>query len=167
MADLIEAYVARARSSAAAKLDVLIDLERISDPRVVPFLVGVLEDLREPLPVRSHVLKGLRNGGFTSGSRQHVAEAMLRILSDGSSPELRLEAALALGEFTDQSAVPAALGRLALDNSLPIDLRYSAFTSLERFGPTAECLPILRKLSTDEMLGRSAESVLATWHLAE
>jgi hypothetical protein len=59
--------------------------------------------------------------------------------------------------------VPYALGNITLDDALPIDVRYSAFTSLERAGPTAECVALLRQLSTDETLGRSAQNLLSAW----
>src|SRR5229473_2157715 len=81
-----------------------------------------------------------------------------------SSVDLRLQAALALGEFTDISGVLSALASLALEPEELLDLRYSAFTSLERAGPTPECLNVLRQLSNDEMLGSSAQSALARWH---
>ena len=57
------------------------------------------------------------------------------------------------------------LGSIALDLREPIDLRYSAFTSLERAGPVDECVEILRQLAVDEALGRSARSLLSTWKL--
>ncbi len=56
---LIEAFRARARWSVLSKLDALLDLEQIDDPRIVPFLVHVLADQREPTEVRIHVLKQL------------------------------------------------------------------------------------------------------------
>ena len=163
---LMQAFSTRATSSTAAKLDILLDLERLADPRVVPFLVEVLGDRREAREVRSHVLKRLRSGHPSAATRLLVSEAMLQILSDDPSPELRLQAALALGEFADLAGVPAALGGLALDVALPLDLRYSAFTSLERAGPTAESVALLRQLEADEMLGRSAHNVLSAWQLA-
>src|SRR5438034_232484 len=80
-----------------------------------------------------------RNGCLTSNDRTPVAGAMMRVLDDRSSADLRLQAALALAEFTEVDGVAGSLGRLALDADEPIDLRYSAFTSLERTGPTSEC----------------------------
>jgi hypothetical protein len=52
---------------------------------------------------------------------------------------------------------------LAQDESL--DLRYAAFTSLERAGPTPESIALLRQISRDETLGSSASSVLLAWHI--
>jgi hypothetical protein len=162
---LVQAFRARATSSAAAKLDVLMDLERLDDSRVAPFLVEVLGDECEAPEVRSHLLTRLGIGDRPAAVRPRVAEAMLRIVTDDCCPELRLQAAMALAEFTDVAGVPGVLGRLALDVELPIDLRYSAFTSLEQAGPTPECVALLRQLSTDELLGRSARRELAAWHL--
>jgi len=162
---LMKAYESQAASSVVSKLGVLIDLEALRDPRIVPFLLRVLADRREPTEVRIYVLKRLRNGRLSSANRPLVAEAILQVVSDRSSPDLRLQASLALAEFTDIAGVPTRLGRLALDSDEPIDLRYSAFTSLQRAGSTPECVTLLRELTTDEMLGRSARSLLSLWHL--
>src|SRR5258708_19448830 len=89
---LIEAFRARSTRSVLSKLDALLDLEQLDDPRIVPFLVHVLADQREPTEVRIHVLKRLRNGRLQPADRQSVAEAVLKVLSDRSSPDLRLQA---------------------------------------------------------------------------
>lgn len=162
---LIEAFAAREGCSVLSKLDALVDLEQLVDPRIVPFLVHVLADRREPTEVRIHVLQQLRDGRLQPAHRQSVAEAILQVVSEGSSPELRLQAVLALAEFTDIDGVPATLGGRALDPDETIDVRYSAFTSLQRAGPTPECVALLRQLLADEVLGRPARSVLSSWHL--
>jgi hypothetical protein len=150
-----------AMASAAAKLDVLLDLERLRDRRVVFFLLRLLGDPSQPAEVRVHVLKRLRNGPLTADDRVTVAGALRQLLSSGSSLDLRLQAALALGEFTEIAGVLPALGALALEPHESIDLRYAAFTSLERAGPTTECVNLLRQLSNDEILGDSARGALA------
>jgi hypothetical protein len=165
---LIQAFSARgAMNSPVAKLDVLMDLERLRDKRVVPFLLEVLRNPDEAVEVRMHVLKRLRNGPPAADGRSIVAEALGELMSNGVSVDLRLEAALALGEFADIPGVPTALGHLALEPQELLDLRYSAFTSLERAGPTLESVNLLRELSNDEILGRSARSALARWRLDE
>jgi hypothetical protein len=111
-----------------------------------------------------HALKRLRNGPLTADERSTVARALAELMLHGSSVDLRLQAALALGEFTDIQGVLSALGSLAMEPHELLDLRYSAFTSLERAGSTPECVNQLRRLSNDEMLGRSAQSALARWH---
>ena len=90
---------------------------------------------------------------------------ILEVVSDRSNPDLRLQASLALAEFTDIAGVPTRLRRLALDSDEPIDLRYSAFTSLQRAGSTPDCVALLRQLSRDATLGRSARSLLSLWRL--
>jgi hypothetical protein len=162
---LLDAFRARATSGAASKLDVLMDLELLHDPRVVPFLLQVLTDDEEAVEVRIHVVKRLRNGRLASSERGAVALAIIQVLQVGPTPDLRLQSALALAEFTDIERVVQMLGSIALDVRQPLDLRYSAFTSLERAGPTDKCVEILRQLSVDETLGPSSRSLLSTWQL--
>src|ERR1700682_153711 len=121
---LIEAFRARSTWSVLSKLDALLDLEQLDDPRIVPFLLHVLADQREPTEVRIHVLKRLRNGGLSSENRSLVAEAILQVVSDRSTPDLRLQAVLALAEFTDIDGVTATLGGLTLAPGETINVRY-------------------------------------------
>ncbi len=161
---LIEAFTARgATSSATSRLDVLMDLERLDDPRIVPFLVGVLADETQPMDVRIHLVRQLRNGRLAPDERLLVASSLCRLMRRDGELDLRLQTALALGEFTDVHGVLPVLGTLALAPDEPIDLRYSAFTSMQRAGPTPECVALLQELSRDETLGRAAVNVLATW----
>jgi hypothetical protein len=165
MERLIEAFEAHAGAPVSAKLDALLELERRSGPRVVPFVLDVLADRREPTPVRIHVLKRLRSGQLMFCYRTAVAEAIVRVLAQRGCPDLRLQAALALTEFFDVDGVLTSLGALALNPDEPIDLRYSAFTAIQRAGPTAECTALLRRLATDELLGRCARGVLSLWRV--
>jgi hypothetical protein len=150
-------------SSATSKLDILMDLERLDDPCIVPFLVGVLADESQPMEVRIHLIRRLRNGRLAPDERRLVAGLLCRLLQRDGQLDPRLQSALALGEFTDVEGVLAALGTLALAPDEPIDLRYSAFTSMQRAGPTSECIALLRELALDETLGRAAMNVLAAW----
>jgi hypothetical protein len=70
-----------------------------------------------------------------------------------------------LAEFTEIDGVPIALGAMALDPDVPLDLRYSAFASLERASPVPECVALVRQLVSDDALGVSASSLLSMWHL--
>jgi len=154
-------------SSVASKVDVLLDLERVRDSRVVPFLLKILGDRQELEKVRIHVLKQLRNGDglVASVDRPQVAKTMGEVLADKSVVDLRLEAALALGLFTEIHGVLTLLSNLAVAQEESIDLRYAAFTSLERAGPTPESISLMRQISGDETLGNSARSVLSAWHV--
>src|SRR5260370_33894075 len=99
---LIQAFNARgARSSPAVKLNFLMDLERLPDARVVPFLLHVLANSAEHSEVRIHVLKRLRNGPLTATGRCSTACALEELMANGASVDLRLHAALAVEEFTD------------------------------------------------------------------
>ena len=163
------AYVYRTRASASvkSKLDVLMDLERVRDPRVVPFLLQVLMDPRECEEVRIHVVKQLRTstGVLVPTDRPAVATALGAVLAELSAEGLRLQAALALGDFTQIDGVLSRLTAVAVARHESIDLRYAAFTSIERAGPTPEGIAHLQQLARDETLGRAARSVLSAWHV--
>src|SRR5258708_37254758 len=133
---LIEAFRARSTWSGLSKLDALLDLEQLDDPRIVPFLLHVLADQREPSEVRIHVLKRLRNGRLQPEDRQSVAEAVLMVLSDRSSPDLRLQAVLAPSEVTKIHGGVGPPRGLAPDPGETIDVRYSPVTSPPRTGTT-------------------------------
>jgi hypothetical protein len=138
---LVDAYRLRASASVASNLDVLMNVERIRDPSVVPFLPRVLGDSHETEDVPIYVLKQRRNGGglLVPADRPRVAKTIGDVLADQSTADLRLQAALALGEFTQIDGVLSLLNAVCLAQVATIDLRYAAFTSLERAGPTPEC----------------------------
>ena len=166
-ARLIEAYQSHLSASVPIKLDLLMGLERIRDDRVVPFLLKIVQDRHEHDTVRIYVLKRLRNsdGVLVSTHRPDVARTIGDVMLSSSSADLRLQAALAMGEFIEIDGVLATLSAICLAQHESIDLRYAAFTSLERAGPTAICIALLRQMSSDETLGRSAQSVLSAWHV--
>ena len=164
---LISVYRTRASSSVKSRLDVLMHLERIRDPRVVPFLLKVVGDPHESEDVRIHVLKQLRSacGVLALADEPAVASALGDLLADASSEEVRLQAALALGDFGQIDGVLPRLSAISLAQELSIDLRYAAFTSIERAGPTPECMALMRRIVGDEALGDAARSVLSAWHV--
>ena len=163
---LIAAFSAQETAPIYRKLDVLLDLEQLRSPRSVPFLLKVLRDRNEPLEVRMRVIRMLRLVRCPGEARNAVGRELAEVLVDRGSSDLRVASALMLAEFTELASVPSKLGAVALDPSEPLDLRYSAFTSLQRVGPTAECAALLRQLAQDEALGPSARSLLIRWQLA-
>ena len=165
---LIDGYRQRkASASSAWKLGVVMDLERLRDDRVMAFLLAVLEDHREPTDVRIHVLKRIRNGGLAPDDRVRAAGALMRLSMHDSTPEVRMRAVVALGDFADVAEVVGVLGRIALDQAEALDLRYGAYTSVEQCGPTPESIALLRRLLDDETLGRTARSALRAWRVPE
>jgi hypothetical protein len=82
---LVDAYQVRASATVRSKLSVLMHLKRIRDPRVVPFLLKVLEDAGEVEQVRIYVLKQLRNGDglLVPADRGPVAKAIADVLDHG------------------------------------------------------------------------------------
>jgi len=146
-----------------------MDVERLHDPRAMPFLLNVLADHDEADAVRIHVLKHLRYGVGHLKSNDHVAvaRAIGEVLAGPSGADVRVHAALALGRFTQIDAVLSHLSAICLAQGESIDLRYAAFTSLERARPTPESIALLRMIASDDTLGGSARTVLSAWHVAQ
>jgi hypothetical protein len=164
---VMEAFRAQSQASVVSRLDKLMDLENTREPRVVPFLLGVLTDEREPVEVRVRVLKCLRDQSPASGLRELIGQAIVQLVRAGHPPQLRMHAVLALAEFVDLDGVPATLAAVALESDLALDFRYCAFSSLERARSTPECVALLRQLLTDEELGTAARSLLSFWRIEE
>jgi hypothetical protein len=161
---LIQAFWSRGkRNQSLWKLDVLLDLGRLVDPRVVQFLAAIVTDTGEPLDVRLESLSRLRETVQTPSDRLEAATAGLTVLATGSDGQIRLRAAIVLGDFVDVAGVLSALGTLAATESEPTELRYNAYTSLQRDGPTPACVAILRSLADDETFGQSARALMASW----
>jgi hypothetical protein len=74
-----------------------MDLERLRDPRIVPFLVGVLADDGQPMEVRIHIVRQLRSAKLAPNERMLVGRALGQLLDRECVLDLRLQAALALG----------------------------------------------------------------------
>ena len=167
---LIRAFGALGKpDQSARKLDVLMDLGRLDDPRVVSLLEQVTTDRAQPADVRIDALRRLREAAMAPADRVRAAEAGIQALRESvgiADDSLRLHASLALGDFVDVPGVLDALGALCACVDEPIELRYNAFTSAQRTGPTPSCVELMRVLSTDETLGQSAQSVLVSWGVA-
>src|SRR6202022_339835 len=105
----------------------------------------------------------LRNesGVLVPCDRPLVSRALRAVLTDTSTENLRLQAALALGDFTEIEGVLPALTALSLAHDATIDLRYAAFTSIERAGPTPQSIAVLWQIAHDDALGDAARSVLS------
>ena len=115
---LIQAFGSRGkRNQSLWKLDVLLDLGRLYDPRVVRFLADVGTDADEPLDVRSEALSRLRETAQSPGDRVLAARAALAALAPESDSQIRLRAAIVLGDFVDAEGVLSALGRVAAAES--------------------------------------------------
>jgi hypothetical protein len=164
---LADSYSARRFAAPTSRLDLLMDIERIRDPRVVPFLLAVLRDPHEADDVRVSVHEQLRHGNslLFPADRMAAAVAIGDVLAGRSGADVRVQAALALGPFTRIDGVLSQLNAVCLARDESIDLRYAAFTSLERAGPTQDCIGLLRRIASDDTLGGSARNVLSAWHV--
>ena len=162
---LIQLLRSRADTRRLVQLDELLESGGGHDRRIVPFLLRVLEDRDEAVELRLEVVKALTNLALAADERPAVAQAIARVLAAGGAGRLRQQAAIALGCFPRVEGVAAALGSVAVDPIESVDLRFSAFASLEAAGATPESVRVVHRLTLDETLGPSARVLLATWRI--
>jgi hypothetical protein len=162
---LIHRYHSCAAAASPARLDILLELRRHADARIVPFLLRVLLDRDEAPEVRVTVVRQLRSIPLKAADRPPAARAIARVLVDGGDAGLRLHAASALACFAHVEGIPTALGNVALDPGESVDLRFATFSSLERADATPESVSLVRRLVADETLGRAASALLASWRV--
>ncbi len=154
-------------SEPASRLDALLDLRQAHDPRVTSAVLRALSDAAELMTIRVAELRYLRDRLRTTERRAEIADALMRVVGDAGSAQrdLRVQVSLALGDCTDVPGVVTRLGAICASVDEVFEVRYAAFTSVERSGPTAEAVAILRQLSVDDTLGRSAEAMLRRWRV--
>jgi hypothetical protein len=163
--EFIQAFISvEPRGDTVRKLDLLLDIERVDEPRVLAFLIRVLGDAGEPEPVRIDAQRRLSDAALSGDQRRRVGQAVSEVVAhEPGEGRLRLEAALALARFTDIGGAVDALRAVVLDESAPCELRYYAFTSLHSAGPTSEIVELLHRLMADEEFGRCAQGLLDEW----
>jgi HEAT repeat protein len=154
-------------AATAWKFDALLDLGQRRDPRVDKFLLRILSDREQPSQVRVAIIRLLRDSRLSGPRRCDAARVLADTLetSSGADCDLRAQAAVALGDLVDEDGALGTLGDRAADPHDDFEVRYAAFTSLERAGPTTESIDILTQLRTDETFGRSAQSILVRWRV--
>jgi hypothetical protein len=152
----------------AWRLDALLDLEPVEDPRIAPGLLGILSDSAEPSSIRLAALRYLRDSSGAQTRRAETAEVLRHLVRGRNATplDLRIQAGLALADYTEFPHVVADLGAVCVEATDSFDVRYAAFTSLQRAGPIPDCIALLRQLSDDETLGPSARSILVSWRSA-
>ena len=102
-----------------------------------------------------------------SGPNRNQADfvnALIELLDRSVEAHLKLQTVVALGEFTNLPGVLEALGNVVVADG-PVDIRYAAFTSIQRAGPQPTGVDILAQLLDDETLGPSIRALLCEWHL--
>ena len=149
----------------AWRLDALLDLQHREDPRITLAVLRVVSDAAQPVSVRLGGIRALRGRLRTTPHRVEIAQVLTRIVSDAtaSDSELRLEATVALGDCIDIPGVMAELCAVCAEPGELFDVRYAAFLSLQRGGPTPEAIDALTRLSSDETWGLSAQGILIRW----
>ncbi|HEV2765512.1 MAG TPA: hypothetical protein VGV38_21190 [Pyrinomonadaceae bacterium] len=161
---LIERFEAE---TASRKVSVLRELEeRAGDERVWPFLMKVAADEAEYDLARIEALKimGLKEGEDEEVDRQ-IGQVIQRILAADPDDDVRNYAATAASRYVEVGGVLEELEKIVLDPDEDVDIRWSAFASVEEMGPTNQSKKIMNKALRDEVFKDYTERVLKTWQV--
>lgn len=169
MNDHVDELIARFRAAvvtgqeSAAKIDILLELVRVDDPRVARFLIAVAGDSNEYDLARIQALKTLELREVEAGARDDVVRMISRILQDDEDDEVRSYAARALAGFVDvQGVLEIATGRV-LDPDEDDDVRHNAFFAIERSKPTPQAIGAMERCREEAEFRKGASRVLARW----
>ena len=146
-----------------SRVEAVLQLEEhLTDPRVPALYASVIADQTEYDLARIECMKILRLWPpDDDGLRLAVGRAMAAALT--SDDELvRQYAAKTMGPYLADPAAGAALaGTLSAEGDL--DLRHNALNAIEEAGPAAHTTQLLRRLTSDPVLGTSVTRILVEW----
>lgn len=151
----------------SGKEEIIRRLSCFEDERVLPFLLGVLEDGDEYDLARIEVLKFLNVMRRGDRARDEgVARLVQHLLTNDPDDDVRNYAAIALSNFMDVSGSAEAAKSVLLNQDEDEILRWNAFAAFESMGPTPESIGIMTACQQDEEFGASATQLLDEWRSA-
>ncbi|MEW6127921.1 MAG: hypothetical protein AB1757_12855 [Acidobacteriota bacterium] len=146
------------------KIDLILELEELEDPRIMPFFLEVIGNENEYDLARIEVLKILKLRDRRSPEEhERIGKAILEVLAKSKDADVRNYAAMALAKYLDVEGANTEAGNLLLNSKTQIDLRHNLFFAFERFGETDDGREVMLKLLQDEEFRQSAARVLGDW----
>jgi len=171
--DLISAFDAQQPTDVrgqeyGGKIDIVKEVERSDDARVLPFLLRVATDEHEYDLARMEVLTDLRLRTYANDDdRLTVGRAVMSILLlPDPDDDVRNYAAIAMRRFMDVPGALDTIQAVVLDQQEGPVIRHSAFGSMRRLGPTNQTIDIMRALTHDSEFAKSASHILSEWGAA-
>ncbi|MET9656430.1 hypothetical protein [Streptomyces sp. NPDC006510] len=151
------------RREIIAALDDDVNNDDGGDSAALPFLIAVVADPQEYDLARIEAATLLRLWPpHDPAARRTAGRALLDALDDPEEDLVRQYAALTLGPYADDPAVHEALAATVHADDDPL-VRDSALGAIKDAGPSDTRTDVLRKLTQDAGLGRTAARILAEW----
>ena len=129
------------------------------------FLIEIASSRTELDLARIEALRGIELAdGLTEVQRTECSAMLATILTTpDEDPDVCNYAAMASAYFMDSDSVYQSLLDLVVDETRDSNLRWNAFTALEKHEPQQKSIEALKSLLTDTEFQDSATRVLAEW----
>jgi len=148
----------------AFKCEIVRQLEDYTDdPRVLTFFLAVLADHNEFDLARIDMLEMLEWKPWTEDERAAIWPIVLQSVLHDPDEVVRSYAAMALNTYQNVPQVVAAAESVVRNRTEERNVRSSAFSILERLGPTDRVVTLLRDLCSDEEFAPTALRLLREW----
>lgn len=141
--------------------------EYASDVSVLAFMLQVASDRTELDLARIEALKVLEiRRPIAQREHERIAAVLKEILQSDKDDDVRSYAAIAAASYMAEKSLREEVTRVLGNKEEDRNLRWNAFTAIERMGRTAETVEIMRIIGEDPEFLDSARRILASWHLA-
>ena len=142
-----EDTLALPRPDASRKPRIIEELGSDDDPRALKLIVQAASDEAEFDLARIAAFRVLELRRPTAPEeRQEIAEVIARVVKNDSDNDVRNYAAIAAAYYTTVDDVAEQIIRILLDDGENSDLRWNAFTAVEKMGSTAKALDAMRAI---------------------
>lgn len=147
------------------KMTIIRSLEERDTPEVLTFFLQTVANPQEYDLARMEILKILRLYKSDEQQRQNIAQVLVTIVKEDQDDLVRSYAIMALRNYTGIEQVDDVVERVVTDEDEDEDLRFNAFSVLERIGPNERTRRLLQDLAEDEVLGSAVKRVRKTWNV--
>ena len=145
------------------KVEILHILEDSGDPRIPAFLLRVVSDMEQYDMARISALEILRFNTYDEPYYDQIGLRLCFLAQNDKDPDVRIHAALALGNYIKAPGVVEAVLKIGSDSREDTIVRDNAIAALEKIAPDPALIAAVVALTADPIMGSAAQWVLDTW----
>lgn len=148
------------------KVRIIMELEGVDDDRVLPFFLETVMNEDEYDLARIEILKILEiRESNDKDEHQKIGHIVKNILMNDPDDDVRNYAAMTVSNFMDVEGVIEQIVKIIFNVEEDINLRWNAFTAVEKMGPTQQSLEILQKCLSEDEFKKSVLLILNRWNI--
>jgi hypothetical protein len=155
---------ALARQDSSKKPRIIEELGSFDDPRALQLILEAAGDRSEFDLARIAAFRVLELKRPTAPEDQRrIADVIARVVKEDPDDDVRNYAVMAATYYMIIDDVADQTIRVLQTDTENADLRWNAFAAIEKMGPTAKGLNVMRAIRGDSEFQRASERVLIEW----